>query len=106
MVKKSCLSGAVVASAIPLPPAAGATLQWDASSGVCRDVGATPCSGQGPPSVFHAKGPPATAPGVSPYWTTDEIECEPGLSRQALAWEQAAARATFSLAPVLLADTV
>ena len=106
MAKKSSLSSAVVASAIPLPLAAGATLLWDASSGVCRDVGATPCSGQGPPSVFLAKGLPATEPGVSPYWTTDEIECVPGLSRQALAWEQAAARATFALAPVLLADTV
>jgi len=106
MAKKSSLSNAEVTSATPLPPTAGATLQWDASNGVCRDVGATPCSAQGQPSFFQAKGLPATEPGASPYWTTGEIGFVPGLSPQALAWEQAAARATFSLAPVLLADTV
>ena len=105
MTKISSLSTAEAMSAAPLPPAAGATLQWDAYSGVYRDVGATPSSVQGQPSFFQAKGPPATEPGAGPYWTTSEIDFVPGLSPQAIAWEQAAALTTFSLAPVLLADT-
>src|SRR3954463_27070 len=106
MAKRSRLSTAEAMSATPLLPAAGATLQWDASSGVYRDIGATPGSVQGQPSFFQAKGPPATEPGAGPSWTTSEIDFTSGLSPQAMAWEQAAALTTFSLAPVLLTDTV
>jgi AraC-like DNA-binding protein len=106
MAKKDSILTAEAASATPLSPGAGATLQWDGRSGVYRDVGVTPCSAQVPPSFFQATGAPATEPDVSPYWTTGEIGFGPGLSPQAIKWEQAAALATFSLAPVLLADTV
>ena len=105
MAKKSSVSIAVMASATPLPPAGGAVLQWDGSSGVCRDVGSHTFAAQVQPSFFQAKGPPATEPRARPYWTTGEIGLVPGLSPQAIEWEQEAARATFSLAPVLLADT-
>jgi len=106
MAKKDSLATAEAASATGLSPGAGATLQWDGSSGVYRDVGVTPCSAQGP-SFFQAKGAPATEEaGTSPYWTTGEIGFVPGLSPQTIKWEQAAALTTFSLAPVLLADTV
>ncbi|MGH7964999.1 MAG: helix-turn-helix domain-containing protein [Candidatus Binatia bacterium] len=56
-------------------------------------------------SSFRAKGPPATAPCTSPYWTTGEIGLVPGVSPRAIEWEQEAALATFSLAPVLLSGT-
>jgi AraC-like DNA-binding protein len=105
MSKKSSLPSTVVASATPLPPTASATLQWEAWSGVCRDIGAIP-SGQVRTSFFQANGPPTTELYARPYWTTDKIDLVPGVSPQAIAWEEEAARATFSLAPVLLTDTV
>src|SRR5216684_801591 len=104
MAKKDSIAKAEVASATPR--AAGATFQRDGSNGVYRDVGSHTFSAQVQPSFFQAKGPPATEPGASPYWTMGEIGLVPGLSPQAIEWEQAAALATFSLAPVLLADTV
>ncbi len=106
MAKKDSIAKAEATSATTLPQDAGATLQWDGSNGVYRDVGSHTFSAQVQPSFFQAKGPPATEPGASPYWTTGEIGLVPGLSPQAIEWEQAAALATFSLAPVLLADTV
>jgi hypothetical protein len=39
MAEKDSVSRAVVASTTPRPQAAGVTLHWDGSSGVCRDVG-------------------------------------------------------------------
>ena len=104
MAKKDSIAKAEVASATPR--AAGATFQWDGSNGVYRDVGSHTFSAQVQPSFFQAKGPPATGPSASPYWTMGEIGLVPGLSPQAIEWKQAAALATFSLAPVLLADTV
>ena len=89
----------------PLPPAASATFQWDASSGLCSDVGANTFSVQVQPSFFRVKEPTAN-PYTKPYWTTDEIGLVPGLSPQVIAWGQEAAYATFSLAPTLLADTI
>jgi AraC-like DNA-binding protein len=106
MAKKGCVSSIEGANATPLPPAAGRVLQWDGRSGVCREVGAHAVAAQGHPSFFRATGLPATDPRTSPYWTTGEIGLVPGVSPQAVEWEQEAARATFSLAPVLLADTV
>ena len=106
MPKKSSLSSAVVASAMPLSQAANATLQWDASSGVCRDIGSIAFSAQVQPSFFQAKGPPATESHARSYWTTSEISLVPEVSPEAIVWEQEAARAAFSLAPVLLTDTV
>jgi AraC-like DNA-binding protein len=106
MPKKSGLSSAVVASATPLPTVVSPTLQWDASSGVCHDVGSDTFPVRIQPFFFQAKGPPATDPDVSPYWRTSEIGLVPGLSPQAIAWEQEATYATFSLAPALLADPV
>jgi hypothetical protein len=38
MAEEPSVSSVVVASATPLPQAAGATLHWDDSSGVCGDV--------------------------------------------------------------------
>src|SRR5712692_10299433 len=103
MAKKDSIAKAEVASATPR--AAGATFQWDGSNGVYRDVGSHTFSAQVQPSFFQAKGPPATEPSASPYWTMGEIGLVPGLSPQAIEWKQAAALATFSLAPVLLAST-
>jgi AraC-like DNA-binding protein len=106
MVNKDRAINAEVANAPPLPLAAGAVLQWDGRSGVCRDGGAHPCSAPLPPACFQATGPPVTDSHACPYWTTGQIGLVPGCSAQAIAWEQEAARTTFSLAPLLLADTV
>jgi hypothetical protein len=105
MVEELDVSQAVVARTTWLPQAAGATRQWDGSSGVCRDVGRHTVSAHVPPSVFQAKAQPETAHRAGPYWTTDEICRVPALSYQAIAWEKEAARVTFSLDPLLLADT-
>jgi AraC-like DNA-binding protein len=107
MPKNSSPSGAGAASAPALPTGVSTTtLRWDASSGVCRDAGADTLPAKAQPVFFQAKGPPATAPHVRPYWTTGEIGLVPGLSPRAVAWEQAATYVTFSLAPTLLADPV
>ena len=50
-------------------------------------------------------GQPVTGDGARPYWTTGAIGLVPSLSRQAIAWEQEAARVTFDLDPVLLTET-
>jgi AraC-like DNA-binding protein len=105
MAEKDRVSRAALVSARPLPQAAGATLHWDGSSGVCRDAEPHPFSAQLQPSSFQAKGPPATGHRARPYWTTAEICLMPAVSPQAIEWEQEAARVTFDLDPVLLADT-
>ncbi len=105
MTEKDSVSRAVVASATPLPQAAGATLHWDGSSGVCRDVGPHTFSAHVQQSSFQAKGPPAPGHRVRPYWTTGEICLVPALSPQAIEWEKVAALVTFDLDSVLLADT-
>jgi AraC-like DNA-binding protein len=92
-------------SATPLPQAAGMTLQWDARSGVCREVGLLTCSGPVARSSFQAKGQPVTGNGARLYWMTGAIDLVPFLSPQAIAWEQEAARLTFDLDPVLLTET-
>jgi AraC-like DNA-binding protein len=54
---------------------------------------------------FQATGPPATDHRRGLYWETAEIGFVPPSSSQTLAWEQEAARLTFSLASVLVATT-
>jgi AraC-like DNA-binding protein len=88
-----------------LPQVAGATLHWDASSGICRDAGSHPFSMLGQRSAFQAKGPPVIAHRARPYWTTREIGFVPTSSPQAIQWEQEAALVTFDLDRVLLAGT-
>jgi hypothetical protein len=105
MAQEGCASRAVMVSATPLPQAAGATLHWDGSSGVCREVGPLMGSGPVPRSSFQAIGQPVTGDGASPYWTTGAIGLVPSLSPQAIAWEQEAACLTFDLDPVLLTET-
>ncbi len=105
MAEKDSVSRAVVASTTPRPQAAGATLHWDGSSGVCRDVGPPTFSAPVQRSSSQVKGPPATEHRARPHWTTDEICVVPGVPLQAIAWEKEAARVTFSLDPILLAGT-
>jgi hypothetical protein len=104
MAEKDHVSRAALVSARPLPQPAGATLHWDGSSGVCRDVGPHTFSAQVQPSSFQAKGPPVTAHQARPYWMTAEICLIPALSPQTIEWEQEAALVTFDLDPLLLAD--
>jgi AraC family transcriptional regulator len=94
------------ASATLRPPTASVVLHWDARSGVCRDVRANPSAAPLPSSAFRPKEPSTTKRRARPYWTTGEIGLVPGISPQAIEWEQAAAGVTFSLAPALLADPV
>jgi hypothetical protein len=105
MAKEGCASRAVMVSATPLPQAAGATLHWDSGSGVCRKVGPLTCSGPGQRPSFQAMGQPVTRDGARRHWTTGAIGLVPSLCRQAIAWEQEAARVTFDLDPVLLTET-
>ena len=105
MVEELGVSRALVARATWLPQAAGARRQWDGRSGVCRDVRPHTASDHGQQSSFQAKAQPATAHRTRPYWTTDEICRVPVFPLQVIAWEKEAARVTFALDPVLLADT-
>ena len=57
------------------------------------------------PSTFQVKGPPTPAHRARLYWTTGEIGLVPAFPPQAIVWEKAAALLTFSLDPLLLADT-
>jgi AraC family transcriptional regulator len=57
------------------------------------------------PSTFQVKGPPTPAHRARLYWTTGEIGLVPAFPPQAIVWEKAAALTTFSLDPILLADT-
>ncbi|MGE0826579.1 MAG: helix-turn-helix domain-containing protein [Candidatus Binatia bacterium] len=104
MAKKSSRSGVVAAGGTPLSSAAGSTLQWNAKNGRCHDGEVNTPSAER--SVFQATGSPLTKFFPSPCWTTGEIEFAPGLSLQAVTWEQEAARATFSLASALLRHIV
>ena len=106
MREERSVSQAMVARATWLLPAAGATLQWDGGSETYRDVGLSTVSAQVSPSSFRVKEPRATASRARPYWTTGEICLVPTLPSQAIEWDKEAARVTFSLTPVLLADTV
>jgi AraC-like DNA-binding protein len=90
-----------VASATLL--AAGTTLQWDGSSSLFQDGGPTLVPTPARLSVFQAKGALVRAPRVSSYLMTDEIRLVPQASPERIAWEQEAARVTFSLDPVLFA---
>jgi len=105
MAEASSVSIAVVARATPLPQTAGATLHWDSRSGVCRDVGPHTLLEHMQPSTFQVKGPPTPAHHARLYWTTGEIGLVPAFPPQAIVWEKAAALLTFSLHPLLLADT-
>lgn len=91
---------------MPLPLTANVVLCWDATSGVCRDVEANPSAAPRPSSAFRPKEPATAKRRARPYWTTGEIGLVPGISSQAIKWDQAAAGVTFSLAPTLLADPV
>jgi hypothetical protein len=105
MAQEGGASRAVMVSATPLPQAAAATPHWDGRSGVCGEVGPLTASGPVQRSAFQAMGQPATGDGARPYWPTGAIGLVPSLSRQAIAWEQEAARLTFDLDPVLLTET-
>jgi AraC-like DNA-binding protein len=105
MAAKDHISTAVVANAKLLPQASGATLHWDGSNGVHREVGPPMCSRTVQRSSFQAKGHLVTEQRATPYWTTGEICLLPAISPQAIAWEQEAALLTFDLDPILLADT-
>jgi AraC-like DNA-binding protein len=96
---------ALVARPTGLPQAAGARRQWDGRSGVCRDVGPHTGSEYGPQSSVQATARSVTAHRTRPYWTTDEMGRVAAFPLQATAWAQEAARVTFTLDPVLLADT-
>ena len=100
------VSQAIVPRATWLLPAAGTTLQWDGGSGASRDVRLLTVAAQASPSSFRVTEPRATAPRARPYWTTGEMDLVSTVPAQAIAWEQEAARVTFALTPVLLADTV
>lgn len=104
LVEGASVSQAVVASTAWLLPVAGTTLRWDGRSVVHRDVGLDTVSEHVQPSSFRVQGPPATTSRPRPYWTTGEICLVSTVPPQAIAWDKEAARATFSLAPVLLAD--
>ena len=105
MLEELSVSQAMVGSAAWLLPAAGATLQWDGGSRAYRDVALSTVSEQAQPSSFRVKEALATAPRARPYWTTGEICLVPTVPSQVIAWDKEAARVTFSLTPVLLADT-
>ena len=97
MTKEGCASTEVSGSAM---------LHWDGWRGVCRrNVGPLTGSGPGQRSSFQAMGQPVTGDGARPYWTTGAIGLFPSLSRQAIAWEQEAARVTFDLDAGLLTET-
>jgi AraC-like DNA-binding protein len=104
MATEDRLSRVMGARAVPLSRAHGVTLQWDGRHGVCCGVKPHSSSVPGPLSAFQVKGPPAPGHHARPYWRTDEIGLMPGLSLQAIKWEQEAARVTFDLDPILLAD--
>jgi AraC-like DNA-binding protein len=78
-----------------------ATLQWDARSVVCRDMGPHPFSAPGQRSAFQAQGPPATVYRARPCWTTEAIGLVPAVSPLAIVWDQEAASMSFDLDPVL-----
>jgi AraC-like DNA-binding protein len=103
MATKGSVAEAMVASTTLLPQAAGMTLHWDGSSGVCRQVGSQTFAAPGQQSSFQAKGQPAIEHCARSYWTTSEICLVPSLSPQVIEWEYEAAFVTFDLAPVLLA---
>jgi AraC-like DNA-binding protein len=95
-------AGIGVASAT-LPLATGTLLQWDGSSSIFQDVGPTLVPAPVRLSVFQAKRPLAIAPRANSYLTTDEIRLVPLVLPERIAWEQEAARVTFSLDAVLFA---
>ena len=105
MLEELSVSQAMVGSAAWLLSAAGVTLQWDGGSRAYRDVALSTVSEQAQPSSFRVKEALATAPRARPYWTTGEICLVPTVPSQVIAWDKEAARVTFSLTPVLLADT-
>ena len=97
MAREGRASRAVMASATPLPQAAGTTLYWDGRSGVCHEVRPQTGSESGERSSFRAMGQAAIGDGARPYWTTSAISIVPFLSPQAMAWGQEAAHLTFDL---------
>ncbi|HEY5869760.1 MAG TPA: AraC family transcriptional regulator, partial [Candidatus Tectomicrobia bacterium] len=106
MQEERSVSQAMVAHATWLLPAAGTTLQWNGGSAAYRDVGLSTVSAPASPSSFRVKESLAAASRARPYWTTGEICLVPTLPAQTIEWDRAAARLTFSLTPILLADTV
>lgn len=105
MVEESSASQAVIACATWLSRAAGAMVEWDGRSGICRDVGLHTVSEERPQSAFQAKGQPATARRAPPCWTTGEICLVPTVPQRAVAWDKEAAGMIFALDPGLLTDT-
>lgn len=101
---KDYVSRAVVAHSPPL--AAGIVLRWDDKSGRLTDVEPSPSAEPVSPLVIRANGLLETVHRARSSWATGEVGLVPGASPRLIAWEQEAARATFSLAPLLLANAV
>ncbi len=97
MAEESSYPLVVVANTTPLRQTVGSTLHWDSLSGACHDLGPNTVSDHEQPSSFQAQGPLVTEYRGQRYWKTSEIRRVPALSLQAMAWEQEAELATFSL---------
>lgn len=100
---KDYVSRAVVAYSPPL--AAGAILRWNGRSGRLTDVEPSPFAELVSPLIIRANGLLDTVHRARSSWATGEVGLVPGSSPRLIVWEQEAARATFSLAPLLLANT-
>jgi AraC-like DNA-binding protein len=106
MAEESSHPLVVVANTTPLRQLVGSTLHWDGRSGVCRDLGPKTVADHEQPSSFQAQGPLVTEYRGQRYWKTSEIRRVPALSLQAMAWEQEAELATFSLDAVHLTHPI
>ncbi len=87
------------------PLTTGATLQWDASSGVCRPIELHEALESSQPPTFRVS---PVAPDVSRaqrYWTSEEICCTSMLPVPAIAWEQEASRLIFSIAEIIMVNS-
>ena len=100
MTKNMSIPQAAFVNAAWLPLAAGTTLQWDASSGLCRDVELSHVLEHGHLPSFRVTGAPLTVPQVRPYWTSGEISLVPVYPSP----RQEAASIIFSMAATLLAN--
>ena len=105
MAEESCVSREMMANAPPFPQTAGATLNWNGSSGACGEMASQALSTRARRPSFRIKGRPTQGNRRRPYWTTREIERVPAIPSQAIVWEQEAILMAFSLPPALLAPT-
>lgn len=97
---------AMLPSPVARLPVVDTPLRWDGVSQAYRDVRPPAFRELAQPLALQVQGPRRTASQAPRYWTTAEIGLAPTIPWHAVAWEQEAARMTFALTPVLLADTV